>query len=391
MTLSEKPLNHHFRSAPISGDILYNQVLTNISATDEHSWDALVSDNNFFNSYRWLTSLDNALGRTDVLTVRSAAGLVAGCALWAGERTPGLFSLPDYFKNISGPWHEPFLWLGGRRSTHNEIPCVAGTRRRRCLQHLGQVATELAMQRGCAGIVMPYMPLSAAQEFSEAIDGTLLLHSAEAAAPIPAGGLPEAMMAWKRHDRVQGKAEICAFERNGNHIEWTPIDEHIELIAARLVAQNRARYGSRQGEAWMARMFNGQRTAGALQSAVAAISRRGDEVTALTVFYRFGETFHARYFGCNYEIADKDFRYFVLTYYAPINYAANNGLKFLRLSTSALKAKIRRGAKIEPLAAVIKLTNPAKLNFFAIDKHNKSFIDEFRREYAGHLSREWEI
>ncbi|SFN71830.1 hypothetical protein [Xenorhabdus japonica] len=40
-----------------------------------------------------------------------------------------LFYLPDYFLGLEGPWQQPFLWGGPRRSTHNEIPCVQGTHR----------------------------------------------------------------------------------------------------------------------------------------------------------------------------------------------------------------------------------------------------------------------
>ncbi|CAB3774554.1 peptidogalycan biosysnthesis protein [Paraburkholderia humisilvae] len=367
------------------------RVSSGISAVGEHDWDALVSDNNFFNSHRWLASIDNALGNSEVLTVWSSSGLAAGCALWDGERVSGLFYLPDYFTDMRGPWQEPFLWLGGRRSTHNEIPCVAGERRTQYLRKLGLAAADIAARRGLAGFVSPYMPVPVALEFAGATGGTLLLHSAEAAAPIPSGGLPEAMAAWKSHDRVQSKAEISAFERKGNRIEWTPINENIEALAARLVAENRARYGSKQGSAWMARLLTGQRQAGVLQSAVAAVASRGDAVTALTIFYRFGEAFHARYFGCDYDLPDNDFRYFVLTYYAPVNYAAAKGLKHFRLSTSALKAKARRGARIEPLAAVVKLTGSASLEPDDVERHNNSFVGTFQREYAGHLSHEWPI
>jgi hypothetical protein len=376
-----------------TGDLaLRAEVLASTADVDRHQWDALVSDHDFFNSWGWLASLDHALGDTPLLTVRGPTGLLTGCALWDGERTSGLFCAAELFANIPGPWERDFLWLGGRRSTHNEIACVSGHRKAAALKHLLHAAVDRAAAQDRAGIVVPYVPLPTALELVGSLpNAALVLHTAEAATPVPHGGLPEMLASWRTHDRTCAHAEIAAFERKGNRIEWRPIDDELEAVAAHLIAQNRERHGSAPSDEWMRRMLAGQRKSGVIDSAIAAVAMRGDEIVGLTLFYRFGRSLHARYFGSNYAIADKDFRYFCLCYYAPLDYAVAQGFSEVRLSIAALQAKAKRGAQLEPLAAVVALSDGSRLDQDAVTLHNHTLVQEFRREFQSHLSPEWNL
>ncbi|WP_051124345.1 hypothetical protein [Erwinia tracheiphila] len=110
--------------------------------------------------YDWLAALDFSLGKSDVFALYGSAGLLGGCALWDGENQPGLFYLPNYFPGLDGPWKQPFLWGGTRRSTtHNEIPCVQGRRRGEALSSIAEILPQLAGSRGCYATIVPFMPL----------------------------------------------------------------------------------------------------------------------------------------------------------------------------------------------------------------------------------------
>jgi len=357
-----------------------------VAAIDEHEWDALVSDQNFYNSHAWLAGLDHALGACEVLAVWSAAGLLAACPLWAGERDDELFELGAFFNDVRGPWTRGLVWGGGRRSTHNQVPCVSGRRRAQALRRLLLAMAGIARERGDAGMVLPYLPLAAACELAEICGASVLLHSAEANIEVPPGGLAGLMAGRNSHDRFEVRAEIAAFARCGNRVEWGAIDPSEQARVAELIACNRARYGSTQGAAWMQRMLEAQRRAGVLP--IAVVARRDQRIVALCLLYRFGRALHARYYGCDYRLDDRDFRYFVLTCYEPIDYAARAGLGELRLSTSALHAKARRGARIEPLAAAVLLSDRS-LDPIAVRRHNRRFAERHRRELGAHLSPAW--
>ncbi|AKT42056.1 peptidogalycan biosysnthesis protein [Chondromyces crocatus] len=368
------------------------ELLPSAAFVDTHGWDALVSDDDFFNSQGWLASLDEAFGAAPLLTVTGRAGILAGCALWDGERSPGMFSLASFFPEVPGPWARDFLWLGARRSTHNEIPCVTGPRRAEALARLGREAMNLAALRGLGGAVIPYMPISAALEFAEVSPGAvILLHSAEASLRIPQGGLSELTHQLGKHNRMRTNTELRAFAKKGNRVEWSPVDEAVESVAARLIAQNRARHGSLQGEEWMRKILAGQRKSGVLKSAVVASAKRGEQTTALAVFYTFGQSLHLRYFGSDYDVANDDFRYFVLAYYASIDRAVAQGAKVLRLSISSLRAKVLRGAHLDPLVAVVLPRQGERIDREAASKHNANLQEQFQKEFAGHMSPEWAL
>jgi predicted N-acyltransferase len=370
---------------------LNHYAIAGIEQIDRHAWDALATDRDFFHSYDWLASLDYAFGRSTVFYLNSHAGLVGGCALWEGESHPGLFYLPDYFPGIQGPWQRPFLWIGARRSTHNEILCIRGSRRSETLATIAEILPHLAVKRGYYACIVPFIPLRLAKEIADnCSQARVLMHSAEATLSVPAGGLDSQLESFCSHHRIRSKAELTAFSHYGNHVEWCQLDDELLENAARLIASNREKYGSHQGIDWMRRIFDGQKKSSVINAAVAAIAWRGQKMLGITIFYRFGSALHARYYGSDYSCEDNDFRYFALTYYHALNYAAKYGFRECRLSISALKAKTLRGAKIEPLSALL-LFEHAPLSIGECDEYNHRFYQGYKEQYGSHLTSDWRL
>ncbi|CBJ80642.1 hypothetical protein XBJ2_1480010 [Xenorhabdus bovienii str. Jollieti] len=374
------------------GQSAFSPLVSDIEYIDRHEWDALVSDNDFFHSHGWLGGLDYALGKGDVFTLYGNAGLLGGCALWGGEDQSGLFYLPDYFPGLDGPWQYPFLWGGARRSTHNEIPCVQGSCRGETLSTMAEMLAQLAGTRGYYATIMPFMPLHQALEVARYYPhARVLMHSGEATLSVPAGGLDSQLQQLCSHHRVRANAELAAFARLGNRVEWCRLDDYLLEAAAELIANNRGKYGSHQGIDWMQRIFDGQKKSSVINTAVAAVAKRDEQILGVTIFYRFGETLHARYYGSNYQIDDNDFRYFVLNYYSSLDYAAKNGIRECRLSISALRAKTRRGAKIEPLAALLLFENAVPLSISECEDYNRLFYQHYQQQFGTHLTHDWAL
>lgn len=367
-------------------------LVSNIEHIDQHQWNELITDHDFFHSYGWLAALDHALGKADIFTLHGNGQLLGGCALWDGENKPGLFYLPDYFPGLEGPWERPFLWGGARRSTHNELPCIQGLRRGKALTSMGHILAELAKNKGYYATVIPFMPLNQALEIaSYCPNARVLMHSAEASMKVPIGGLTSQLQQMGHQRRRRAKMELAAFSQFGNRVEWCRLDEHLLELAAELITNNRTKYGSHQSIDWMRRMFDGQKKSGVIDTAVAVIALRGDIILAITIFYQFGDTLHFRYYGSNYLIDDNDFRYFVLSYYYSLDYAARNSICEYRFSISSLRAKSLRGAEIEPLAALLLFDNqnPSIPSIHECKNYNRLFYHNYQREYARHLSSHW--
>lgn len=370
---------------------LTHDISRSIPNIDRNEWDGLITDDNFFNSYEWLESLDHAQGACEILTLHGPAGLFAGCALWPGESDEGMFSARSLFPNLPHLWGQRFLWGGARRSTHNELACTPGAKRTEALRCMMTSAKNYAEQKGLAGFIVPYMPLRRALEIVDCTPGThALLHAAEATMQVPSGGLVEMLDSWSSHDRIRSKAELAAFEKYENTVRWLPLTSDLDEDIAKLISNNRNKYGASQDEKWLVNILRGQRKSGVINRAIAVLSSKKNKINAVTVFYQFGECLHARYFGSDYTITDNDFRYFVLTYYLSAEYAATNGLKKCCLSISALEAKAKRGSLIEPLAAVMMSCDDT-LSVSDVRDHNNLFALDYEHRFKSKLTTDWKL
>lgn len=139
-----------------------------------------------------------------------------------------------------------------------------------------------------------------------------------------------------------------AFQRTGTIIKTVRPTEDIVARIAYLIAQNRARHGSSGGPQAVLDALNAQRATGLLDDAVAFLGLRGPDLVAATVCYEHGDRLYARYFGYDYTSTAPTNEYFLLTYHAPLDYAAEGGFRRYRTAISAWDVKVRRGARLTP-------------------------------------------
>lgn len=358
-------------------------------------WDALVGPDNFYQSHRWLRGVELANGASPVITAWDGNRMVGALPTWPGEgNEPGLFSLPEMFPGLGTPWPPGYLWLGTRRSVYNELMCARGAIRTEVLQQLLHGALAMAERDGRDGVVLPYLAADDARELAHLHPrARALLHDADANIDIPAGGLEEKLHQATRRDRAHRRAEVRASKRNGTVFTWLPLDEGAESDAARLVTQNRQRYGSSAGQEWMDRSFAAQEESGALGRAVGCFALRDGHPVAVTVCYAHHDRLYARYFGFDYEHEKPSGEYFALNYGALIDYAAACGFRRIRLAVSAQQLKVRRGAQLSPLAAVVLPMEGEACTEEAAAAHNHQTVNRWR-ELCGSRSQaagtEWD-
>ncbi|WP_280275287.1 GNAT family N-acetyltransferase [Nocardia wallacei] len=353
-------------------------------------WDGLVHPGDLFSSYAWLRHLDDVSGAHAVVAVRASDRLVGATAVWNGERTPGLFHLRGFFTDLTGPWDEPFLWLGARRSVRNGLVCASGPLRSPALHRLLAACRDHARTHGHAGVVAPYLPLPAARELVAAHpDARLLLHSADAAIDVPPDGSAGLIARANGHGRKRRRRELRGFTAVGHTVEWSAVTSEIAAEIAPLIAKSRRKHGSAEGVSWMTAIFAAQREAGLLDDAAVAMCRRHGELAAAAVCYRHGDSLHGRYYGATEAPDPHSSPYFVTTCVAPVDYAARNGLRRVLLSTSSLQAKVLRGATLHPLAAVVLLSRGTVAG---ADAHNRRTVRDYRARFArfsSSLGPEW--
>ncbi|MFE6872188.1 GNAT family N-acetyltransferase [Kitasatospora sp. NPDC057692] len=341
----------HRRPGPIEAG-----VPSTPAEVDPAQWDRLIGPDNFYNSNAWVRALELAHGDTGALTAACGDRLLGALSIWPGENDePGLFHLPTLLPDLAAARSARWLWLGARRSTYNELACTRGEERDRTLEALWDGALRLARDRGLAGVVTPYLSADEARDVARSQPrASVLLHDADANVAVPTGGWDEHLARMSQPDRTRRRAERRACERGGTALEWRPL-AHGDAArqAAVLVTQTRARHGGTADPAWMLRSFAAQATTGVLDRAVGCFAVRDGRPVAVTVCYGHRDRLYARYFGFDYRAAQPQGEYFVLCYQAPVDYAAAGGFHRYRLAVSAWQIKVRQGAVLSPLAAVV--------------------------------------
>ncbi|MFF7587996.1 hypothetical protein ACFZCK_11000 [Kitasatospora purpeofusca] len=322
---------------------------------DSAAWDRLVGADNFYGSHRWVRSTHLASGGDPVVTASAAGVLLGVLPTWPGEGGGDeMFSLPGILPGMAAADGGRQLWLGTRRSVRNELLCVRGPQRRPVLRALLGRALDLASDRGDDGVVMAYLAGEDALELAAAHPrARALLHSADTYLPVPPGGAGELSARADQHSRTRRRSEMRAFQRTGTVIKTVRPTEDIVPRIAYLIAQNRARHGSPGGPQVVLDALNAQRATGLLDDAVAFLGLRGTDLVAATLCYGHGDRLYARYFGYDYTGTAPTNEYFLLTYHAPLDYAAECGFRRYRTAISAWDVKVRRGARLTPLAAVV--------------------------------------
>lgn len=378
-----------------SRDGIQVMIQPGIGSLRQDTWDAMVSPGNFFHSYAWLLSLEEILGPQRVITASRGGILLGGLPVWdADHGRSGLFRLPDLFPGLPGPWTERFLWLGAYRSACNGLDVCPGPERRLILSELFSAAADMARDEGMAGVIMPYMPRAYAEELSAVHTGArVLMHSAEASMDVPTDGYAEVLQRLDGRHRRKFRAELRRFRQAGTTIEWQPVSESLHEPIAALITMNRAKYGSDEDAGWMRTVLRAQQKSGVLKSAIAGICRRGSRPIGVLLGYTRGRHFYARYAGFDDTAPDPAFEYFVLIYYAAVDYAAACGFRVYHLSTSALEAKVRRGARLSPLAAVMVRARGEPIAERLADAHNARFLGTYLRDFGSRpraLNDEWD-
>ncbi|WP_433188525.1 GNAT family N-acetyltransferase [Actinoallomurus sp. CA-150999] len=346
-------------------------------------WDALIGPDGFYSSHEWIRSLELAHGADPVIVARAAGGIAGVAPTWGGDPADReLFSLSALAGGLAGPWGRPFLWIGGRRATANAVPCAPGERREEVLRALLAEARAEARRRGAAGVVWPYLPGPAARELAGSASGArALLQTADTMLHVPADGMDGLADTARREDRNKWRRESRAFEAHGGTVEWRSLADAAPDRIAELVAGTRARYGSGGGIERMRRVLAAQQTAGVARHAVVCLARHEGRIVAAAVFYRHHDWLYGRYWGVDEDAPP--FAYYVLTHYAAVNWAAAHGLRRIHLSVSAWEAKVRRGARLFPLAMVVASADglPDLVSDADVAAHNSRVAGSWRERF----------
>jgi predicted N-acyltransferase len=127
----------------------------------------------------------------------------------------------------------------------------------------------------------------------------------------------------------------------------------LDARIAWLQAQNEAKYGAaRPVAAVLADYDDLARTVG--DRVLVFVAERAGLPVSASVCLRDGETLHIRSGGSDYAKLGNDYAYFNLTFYEPVLWGLEHGIRRFRIGGGAYRSKSARGCRVEPRYGAIR-------------------------------------
>jgi hypothetical protein len=146
---------------------------------------------------------------------------------------------------------------------------------------------------------------------------------------------------------VNTRREIRVFEASGANATVMPLTEARTQIASHLTQLEDKYGGSSTPEAELEEMTHLCETMGDAAKAIVLV--RDDQVIGGAVFLEWQGTIYVRQAGFDYAVTGRAFEYFNLIYYCMVRYALRTSAKRIDYGMATYRAKLTRGAVVEPL------------------------------------------
>lgn len=333
-------------------------VVDSIREVDPAEWDGLAGAVSVYSSHAWLTFAE-AYGdcRPRYLLMHTGDRLTAALPTFEFDADVPRYYDPAFLfaPALSGPRAGRPLLLGGTRQGYaTEALLAADLPAARRTDLLSALVAQLRTRGSDGGLAAL---LYVTDEFLDLLlpvlaeDDLVVMLDARALLAVD----PDGLIGYRR--RVTGntsarmRKEMRRFQHAGCAVEVRRLSECHEQLGA-LAAQVAQRYGrSTSAEEEGARFAAQADSVDDLTRVI--LARRGPQVVGFTQFLTWRSTMHGRVHGLDDSMARSAALYYNLTYYHAIEYAAEHHFSQIDLGCDSYEAKVRRGARLEPLWGVV--------------------------------------
>ncbi|MFD1373410.1 GNAT family N-acetyltransferase [Actinoplanes sichuanensis] len=320
-------------------------------------WASVSGQGSAFSGYHWLAY---------VQTHRDAEASY----LVAQQRRTTIAALPTYFFADEVPRYYDPHWLLRDQWQGKRRPVLLGGCREGYLTDIlandatpddersaavSAIVEEIRRRRAEVDAVAAilYLPDTAMERLGSALKPTdrRFVVDAEAIVTVPDGGLRSHVDSLPRKRRASVRHDMERFARSGCRLEVATLTDCYQKIG-RLSAALLDRYGRVVDPVEEVERFRRQaeNTVGMNRVFCAYL---GDEMVGFAHFVRSRDVLYARSVGFDYTVAREAALYFNLTYYAAIDFAAENGVRSINYGCDSFQTKVFKGAKLHPLWAVV--------------------------------------
>jgi predicted N-acyltransferase len=212
-------------------------------------------------------------------------------------------------------------------------------------------ADRVAAERGMSCLCVQYLPRTEAEllvQTGAMSSGDIILQNYSAWLTLCGTEFEEYRMSVSYNHRRTVLRDLRRFENSGCKLEISRLSGALDIIP-RLSRNVQNYHGSKADEEGLRRMLEGHcKWLDGMSIVIVVRGRDGDPI-ACTLSYIVDDTLYVRLTGLDYDRARESASYFVAAYYEPIRQAYRKDLKRVHWGIGALKPKVHRGARLEPL------------------------------------------
>lgn len=332
-----------------------------LDAIRDNELHPLTAGRTFYVSRPWLKAVElQYRDRTAYVTCRDSDGILRGvCPVYWGEPSSrGYYDPFGQFFHRSGAefdrddWSPAYL-VGSRAAYSCEFlvdPAMAPKHQRDVLTLLLDGAATHAGDVGAASLSALYVNPRGAAQLGDVVtdDRAFYLAGANSVLDVPWSSMDEYVRAMGRHGG-NIRREMRTFAEQGYTIVDGRLSDWID-VAADLFSRLERRYGHEASAEDEAAELRTLASCADDHSHVIAI-RDGAEVIGAALVFVWEGVVYTRSAGFNYAATKRAFEYFNLIY-EMIRFAIERGYRRLDMGMATYRAKLARGARLEPLWGV---------------------------------------
>ena len=322
----------------------------------EEDWGRVADRDGLCASLAWLATIEaQVIGETRYLLVRDGAETVAALPVYLVDEFANEYYDPaGHFTGLpSGSRYCLAGGIAGYRNQPSFAPGLASERFVAARQALFASLSELVDAHGCGYAAFLFLTEEGFDRIGAepGVSRPVLGHVADTRLFAEGAGLDDYFAQLPRSRRRYKRRELHRFEQAGLTIQVEDPREHTELIV-RLFDQVNRKYGrlipDEVQRAELVRQFD---RFGASTVLFTCRDERG--ITGLSLALVQGGWLYLRGAGFDYPRLRGKFEYFNLSFYGPLRYCYEHGLRGVHLGPSSPAAKVERGATIRPLVSAV--------------------------------------
>lgn len=333
--------------------MLVPEVSSALAEVDREIWDTLAGRHTFYSSSAWLASVESSESANHEPAyhrVHDDGRLVAALPSYRVlTETSGPYTLEVIG---SGWWAgRKVLIAGNRRAYLSEWivdPELTGAGRSEVLRTLARSVLDRAAEVGADTVVLPFLTHDAMRDLrGEGLIGAPFLGSADASIVLPEPSFDAYLARLSPAVRRRTRRETNRFAAAAFDLGLERLDECADEVGV-LFGNLQTKYGvPAPGGSWLAVVRDQAEHLG--EQSLVFTARRDGRLAGFALGFVWGGRLHMRYTGYDYEATAGTLAYFNLSYYEPIRYACEHGLREVHLGLASFGAKTSRGATLAPI------------------------------------------